>query len=81
MPFRQRKPLLHIACERAAWKCVQQLVADRQDEINMLRDEYYPIHQAVLHDSKFLELLIASGAETTVRTCTQQMTLLHVGTC
>lgn len=78
MPFRQRKPLLHIACERGAWRCVLNLVQDRQDEINMLRDEYYPIHQAVLHDSKFLELLIASGAETTVRTCTQQMTLLHV---
>lgn len=78
MPFRAKKPLLYLACERAAWRCVQLLVTIRTDEINTMRDEYYPIHQAVLHHSKFLELLIAAGAETTVRTCTQQMTLLHV---
>lgn len=80
MPFRVRKPLLHIACERGAWKCVQHLVQTRSDEINLIKDEYYPIHQAVLHDGRFLELLIQHGAITTVRTCTQQMTLLHVGT-
>ena len=34
--------------------------------------------QAALHDIKFLELLIQCGAETTVRTSTQQMTALHV---
>lgn len=79
MPFRVRKPLLHIACERGAWKCVQHLVQTRSDEINLIKDEYYPIHQAVLHDGRFLELLIQHGAITTVRTCTQQMTLLHVG--
>lgn len=79
MPFRAKKPLLYLACERAAWRCVQLLVTVRTDEINTMRDEYYPIHQAVLHHSKFLELLISAGAETTVRTCTQQMTLLHVG--
>lgn len=80
MPFRTRKPLLHLACERAAWKCVQLLVTIvRTDEINTIRDEYYPIHYTVLHHSKFLELLISAGAETTVKTCTQQMTLLHVG--
>ncbi|XP_055619491.1 ankyrin-3 isoform X2 [Toxorhynchites rutilus septentrionalis] len=78
MPFRVRKPLLHIACERGAWKCVQHLVQTRSDEINLIKDEYYPIHQAVLHDGRFLELLIQHGAITTVRTCTQQMTLLHV---
>ncbi|XP_058829570.1 ankyrin-3 [Topomyia yanbarensis] len=78
MPFRIRKPLLHIACERGAWKCVQHLVQTRSDEINLIKDEYYPIHQAVLHDGRFLELLIQHGAITTVRTCTQQMTLLHV---
>lgn len=78
MPFRVRKPLLHIACERGAWKCVQHLVQTRSDEINLMKDEYYPIHQAVLHDGRFLELLIQHGAITTVRTCTQQMTLLHV---
>lgn len=31
-----------------------------------------------MHDIKFLELLIQCGAETTVRTSTQQMTALHV---
>lgn len=51
----------------------------RADEIHVLKDEYYPIHYAVLHDGRFLELLISAGADTTVRTCTQQMTLLHVG--
>ncbi|EFA04132.1 ankyrin-3 [Tribolium castaneum] len=76
--FRARKPLLHAACERGAWRCTQFLVTERTDEIHILKDEYYPIHYAVLHDSKFLELLISSGADTTVRTCTQQMTLLHV---
>lgn len=78
VPFRTKKPLLHLACEKGAWRCVQHLVA-RSEEINMLKDEYYPIHQAVLHDVRFLELLIQNGASTTVRTCTQQMTLLHVG--
>lgn len=80
IPFRcNKKPLLHLAFERGAWKCVQHLVTTRSDEINLIKDEYYPIHQSVLHDGKFLELLISHGAETTVRTCTQQMTLLHVG--
>lgn len=79
VPFRVKKPLLHLACERGAWKCVQQLVIGRSEEINLIKDEYYPIHQAVLHDGRFLELLIQHGAVTTVRTCTQQMTLLHVG--
>jgi hypothetical protein len=68
---------LHAACERGAWRCTQFLVTERTDEIHILKDEYYPVHYAVLHDSKFLELLINAGADTTVRTCTQQMTLLH----
>jgi hypothetical protein len=34
--------------------------------------------QAVLHDQRFLDLLIQCGAETTVRTATQQMTVLHI---
>lgn len=76
--FRGRKPLLHLACERGAWKCVQQLVTTRSDEINLMKDEFYPIHQAVLHDGRFLDLLIQHEAITTVRTSTQQMTLLHV---
>lgn len=79
IPFRAKKPLLHLACERGAWNCVQQLVVTRSEEINLIMDEYYPIHHAVLHDGRFLELLIQHGAITTVRTCTQQMTLLHVG--
>lgn len=79
IPFRVKKPLLHLACERGAWNCVQQLVVTRSEEINLIMDEYYPIHHAVLHDGRFLELLIHQGAITTVRTCTQQMTLLHVG--
>ncbi|EDW33119.1 GL16213 [Drosophila persimilis] len=78
IPFRAKKPLLHLACERGAWNCVQQLVLTRSEEINLIMDEYYPIHHAVLHDGRFLELLIQQGAVTTVRTCTQQMTLLHV---
>lgn len=76
--FRSRKPLLHAACERAAWRCTQFIVTERSEEIHVLKDEYYPIHYAVLHDNKFLELLINAGADTTVRTTTQQMTLLHV---
>nr|XP_023026895.1 transient receptor potential channel pyrexia [Leptinotarsa decemlineata] len=76
--FRARKPLLHSACERGAWKCTEFLIKERSDEIHVIKDEYYPIHYAVLHDNKFLELLIEQGADTTVRTCTQQMTLLHV---
>lgn len=76
--FRSRKPLLHAACERGAWRCTQFLVTERSEEIHILKDEYYPIHYAVSHDSKFLELLITAGADTTVRTSTQQMTLLHV---
>lgn len=67
-----------MAFERAAWNCVQQLVITRSDEINLIKDEYYPIHQAILHDMRFVELLIQHGAETRVRTSTQQMSLLHV---
>lgn len=78
--FRGRKPLLHLACERGAWNCVQQLVTTRSDEINLIKDEFFPIHHsAQQQDGKFLDLLIQHGAETTVKTCTQQMTLLHVG--
>lgn len=69
---------MHIACERGAWNCVKYLVLERSDEINQCYDEYYPIHQAALHDLKFPDLLIQCGAETTVRTYTQQMTVLHV---
>ncbi|KAG7153480.1 putative SOCS box and ankyrin repeat-containing protein [Homarus americanus] len=78
LPWQQKRPLLHIACERGAWNCVKYLVLERSDEINQCYDEYYPIHQAALHDLKFLDLLIQCGAETTVRTYTQQMTVLHV---
>ncbi|XP_050307608.1 ankyrin-3 [Anthonomus grandis grandis] len=76
--FRARKPLLHAACERKAWNCTEYLVQERSEEIHILKDEYYPIHYAASNDLKFLELLIAAGADTTVRTCTQQMSLLHV---
>ncbi|XP_071440576.1 ankyrin-3 [Hetaerina americana] len=78
LPWQHKRPLLHIACERGAWNCVKFLVQVRSEEINVCYDEYYPIHQAALHDLKFLQLLINSGAETRVRTSTQQMTLLHV---
>jgi hypothetical protein len=44
----------------------------------MIKDEFFPIHHAVLHDLKFLELLIQYEASTIVRTSTQQMTVLHV---
>lgn len=46
--FRGRKPLLHLACERGAWKCVEQLVTLRSDEINLMKDEFYPIHQVLI---------------------------------
>ncbi|KAG8238840.1 hypothetical protein J437_LFUL018603 [Ladona fulva] len=78
LPWQHKRPLLHIACERGAWNCVKFLVQVRSEEINVCYDEYYPIHQAALHDLKFLQLLINSGAETRVRTATEQMTLLHV---
>lgn len=77
-PWQQRQPLLHLACERGAWNCVKFLVSERSPEINQCYDEYYPIHQAALHDIKFLELLIQCGADVRVRTATQQMTVLHV---
>ena len=31
-----------------------------------------------MHDTRFVELLVSCGAQTTVRTATQQMTVLHV---
>lgn len=34
--------------------------------------------KAALHDTRFVELLVSCGAQTTVRTATQQMTVLHV---
>jgi len=78
LPWQQKRPLLHIACERGAWNCVKYLVSERSDEINQCYDEYYPIHQSTLHDIKFLELLIQCGAETKVTTTTQSMTAIHV---
>lgn len=75
LPWQQKRPLLHIACEKGAWNCVRYLVAERSDEINQCYDEYFPIHQAVQHDVHFVELLVAHGAETTVQTPTQQMTV------
>ena len=45
LPWHQKRPLLHIACERGAWNCVQYLVSERADEINHCFDEYFPIHQ------------------------------------
>ncbi|XP_018013146.1 serine/threonine-protein phosphatase 6 regulatory ankyrin repeat subunit C isoform X2 [Hyalella azteca] len=78
LPWHQKTPLLHLACERGAWNCVRHLTAERPDEINQCCDENYPIHQAALHHIKFLELLISMGADTSVRTSTQQMTVLHV---
>ncbi|KAF2358770.1 SOCS box domain [Trinorchestia longiramus] len=78
LPWHQKTPLLHLACERGAWNCVKHLTAERPEEINQCCDENYPIHQAALHHIKFLELLISMGADTTVRTSTQQMTVLHV---
>ncbi|RZF47779.1 hypothetical protein LSTR_LSTR006043 [Laodelphax striatellus] len=74
----KQRPLLHAACERAAFACCKYLVAVRQDEVNRCYDEYYPIHQAALKHIKFLELLIEHGAETKVSTATQQMTVLHL---
>ncbi|XP_014288730.1 ankyrin-1 [Halyomorpha halys] len=78
LPWQQKRPLLHIACERGAWNCVKYLVSERSDEINQCYDEYYPIHQAALRPIKFLELLIGCGASTSVCTATQQMTVLHL---
>jgi len=78
LPWHQKRPLLHVACERGAWQCVQFLIGERGDEINQCYDEYYPIHHAVLHDVKFVERLLAVGAVATSRTATQQMTVLHI---
>ncbi|KAL1131937.1 hypothetical protein AAG570_011548 [Ranatra chinensis] len=78
LPWQQKRPLLHMACERGAWNCVKYLVSERSDEINQCYDEYYPIHQAALRPIKFLELLISCGATTSVCTATQQMTVLHL---
>ena len=30
LPWQQKRPLLHIACERGAWNCVKFLVIERQ---------------------------------------------------
>lgn len=67
VPFRAKKPLLHLACERGAFRCVQQLVITRSEEINLIKDEFYPIHHAVLKDVRFIELLINNGANVQVR--------------
>lgn len=48
LPWQQKRPLLHLACERGAWNCVRFLVAERSEELNQCYDEYYPIHQAAL---------------------------------
>lgn len=78
LPWQNKKPLLYVAFERKAWNCVKWLIPGRQEEINQCFDEYYPIHQAVLHEIKFVELLIQCNANIMVRTATQQLTVLHV---
>ncbi|KAG8186311.1 hypothetical protein JTE90_007332 [Oedothorax gibbosus] len=78
LPWQQKRPLLHLACERGAWNCTKFLVSERSDEINQCYDEYYPIHQAAMQDLRFLEILLECGADVLVRTATQQMTVLHV---
>ncbi|XP_075233937.1 uncharacterized protein LOC142331757 [Lycorma delicatula] len=78
LPWQQKKPLLHMACERGAFGCAKYLVSERSEQINKIFDEYYPIHQAALRPIKFLELLIDNGADSTVCTATQQMTVLHL---
>ncbi|CAG0900202.1 unnamed protein product [Cyprideis torosa] len=78
LPWHTKIPLLHTSCERGAWQCTRYLVSERSEELNQCFDEYYPIHQACLHEPKFIELLLACGADPRVRTATQQMNLLHV---
>ena len=51
LPWQQKRPLLHIACERGAWNCVKYLVSERSDEINQCYDEYYPIHQVMMKEN------------------------------
>ena len=45
---------LELFCFRGAWNCVKYLVSERSDEINQCYDENFPLHQATLHDIKFL---------------------------
>ena len=78
IPFSRKKPLLYTAFERKAWNCVKLLLPSRQEEVNQCFDEYYPIHQAVLHDIKFVEILLQCNVDLSVRTATQQLTVLHV---
>jgi len=58
-PWQAKRPLLHIACDRGALNCCRYLVEERPEEVNLCFDEYYPIHQAALHDVRFVELLIS----------------------
>ncbi|RWS31325.1 putative ankyrin repeat protein-like protein [Leptotrombidium deliense] len=79
LPWQPKKPLLYVAFERRAWNCVKCLLPARQEEINQCyEEEYYPIHQAVLHDIKFVELLLQCNVDITARTATQQLTVIHV---
>jgi hypothetical protein len=78
IPFARKKPLLYTAFERKAWNCVKLLLPSRQEEVNQCFDEYFPIHQAVLHDVKFVEILLQCNVDLSVRTATQQLTVLHV---
>jgi len=78
IPFSRKKPLLYTAFERKAWNCVKLLLPSRQDEVNQCFDEYYPIHQAILYDIKFVEILLQCNVDLTVRTATQQLSVLHV---
>ena len=57
LPWQQKRPLLHIACERGAWNCVKYLVSERSDEINQCYDENYPIHQATRHEQEHQQRL------------------------
>lgn len=74
----------HRVVQRLSWRFTMDwgehvfCVFLSSEEINICYDEYYPIHQAVLHDQRFVDLLITHGAFTDVKTYTQQMTLLHV---
>lgn len=90
--WNRSRPLLLTAFERSAWNCVKFLLPNRQDEVNVSSlssgpkchpgssssDEYFPIHEAVIQEDKFVQVLLQCNVDIGVKTVYQQASVLHV---
>lgn len=77
LKWQAQKPLLHLACEMGALRCVKLFVQKRENDINLLINDFTPLHHAIEHGPKFVSVLVSHRADTKVITSRNQ-TSLHL---